>query len=162
MKLILVAFFTLTAACTPYQNVGYSGGFYHTKMTDNFYIVGFIGNGFTNRSRAYGFAFMRAMEIGSELGFTHAVIEGTQDKTTSHVLDSGSTANTSGTIRQGFGNNATFNSTSRTSSNTTPYTKPGVEMGVLYSEGPPEGRHLEVIVIADALALLRAKYKITD
>lgn len=158
ITMILVA--TLGGCATAYQPMGDTGGFYHQKVAENSYIIGFKGNGFTDSQRANDFAKLRAAEIGAKLGFTHFVIEGTLDKSRTQIVDMGSTTTTSGNV-YGYGNSASFYGTSRTTSNTMPVFKPGVEIGVLYSEGVPEGRHLEVFVIQDVINELKAKYKIT-
>jgi hypothetical protein len=72
----------------------------------------------------------------------------------------GSTTTTSGNV-YGYGNYASFYGTSSTTSNSMPVYKPGVEIGVLYSEGVPEGRHLEVFVIQDVINELKAEYNIS-
>lgn len=162
MKLLVAMILvTLLGSCaTAYQPMRETGGFYHQKVEENAYIIGFKGNGFTDSQRANDFAKLRAAEIGAKLGFTHFVIEGTLDKSRTQMVNMGSTTTTSGNV-YGYGNPASFYGTSRTTSNTMPVYKPGVEFGVLYSEGVPEGRHLEVLVIQDVINELKAKYKIT-
>jgi len=145
---------------TKYEAIGATGGFYHTKVSERTYIIGFSGNGFTDAKRANDFALLRAAEIGSKLGFTHFVVEVTLDKSTTEIINTGSTTNSFGNV-YGYGNIASFNSTSTTTNNLMPTYKPGVEIGVLYSEGIPQGRHLEIYEIEKVIAEIKLKYKIS-
>ena len=156
----IVILINLICGCaTKYEAIGATGGFYHTKVSDNAYIIGFSGNGFTEAKRANDFALLRAAEIGSKLGFTHFVVEGTLDKSKTEIINTGSTTNSSGNV-YGYGNTASFNSTSTTTNNSMPVYKPGVEIGVLYSEGIPQGRHLEIYEIEKVISEIKSKYKI--
>jgi hypothetical protein len=162
VKLLLaIIIAAIVSGCaTAYQPIGYAGGFYHQKVSENAYIIGFSGNGFTSNERANDFAKLRAAEIGKKLGFSHFVIDGTLDKSGIDTINTGSTTTTSGNL-YGYGNSASFYGTSYTTNNTTRVYKPGVEIGILYSEGIPQGRHLEVFVVQDVLNELKAKYNIT-
>ena len=162
MKLLVIMFLvTLLGGCaTAYQPTGETGGFYHQKVAENIYIIGFRGNGFTKYQRANDFTKLRAAEVGARLGFTYFVIERTLDRSRTQLMDMGSTTTTSGNV-YGYGNSASFYGTSRTTSDTIPIYKPGVEIEVLYSEGIPEGRHLKIHVIQDVINELKGKYKIT-
>jgi hypothetical protein len=70
-----------------------------------------------------------------------------------------STTTTSGNV-YGYGNSASVYSESITTRNTVPVFKPGIEIRVLYSEGAPKGRYLEVLVIQDVINELKGKYGI--
>lgn len=152
---------TIVVGCaTAYLPIGATGGYYHQKVSENKYIIGFQGNGFTESQRADDYATLRAAEIGSKLGFTHFVIEGISDKSGTQIVDMGSTTTTSGNVFA-RGNNASFYSTSRTTSNSMPVFKPGIEISVFFFDGIPEGRHLEVFVIQDVINIIKTKYEIT-
>lgn len=161
MKLLplLLLGILLTSCATSYQSSGSTGGFYHNKVAENAYIIGFNGNGFTKSSRATDFALLRAAEIGKKLGYTHFVVEGSIDTSSREIINNGSTTTTSGNV-YGYGNSASYSGTSTTTQNTVPVYKPGVEIGVLYSEGIPEGRHLEILVIDQIIQELTEKYDI--
>lgn len=77
MKLLVTIILAaaLGSCATAYQPIGDTGGFYHQKVAENAYIIGFKGNGFTDSQLANDFAKLRAAEIGAKLGFTHFVIE---------------------------------------------------------------------------------------
>lgn len=159
-KLVTAILFALITGCaTAYQPIGETGGFYHQKISENAYIIGFKGNGFTDSTRANDFAKLRAAEIGEKLGFSRFAIEGTLDKSRTQIVDMGSTTTTSGNV-YGYANSASLYGTSTTINNSMPVYKPGIEIGVLYYEGLPEGRHLEVFIIKDVIREIKAKYKI--
>lgn len=157
-KILLLILF-LTGCATAYQPMGGTGGFYHRMVSENAYIIGFSGNAFTDSQKANDFAKLRAAEIGSKLGFTHFVIAGTLDKSRTEIINSGSTTTTSGNVSS-FGNTAYFSGTSTTTDNSMPVYKPGVEIGVLYSDGLPEGRHLEIFHIETFMAEIKNKYNL--
>jgi hypothetical protein len=151
---------SLFGCATAYQPMGSTGGFYHQKKSENFYVIGFRGNGFTNAKRANDFAKLRAAEIGSKLGFTHFAIEGSVDKSSREIVNTGSTTTTSGNA-YGYGNSVSYYGTSTTTNNSMPVYRPGIDIGVLYFEGIPEGRYLEIFVIEEVLSELKAKYGIS-
>lgn len=159
-QIIIILLVILLVACaTAYQPMSSTGGFYHQKISENAYIIGFRGNGFTDARRANDFALLRAAEIGSKLGYTHFVVEVTLDKSKSELVSTGSTTSTSGNL-YGYGNSVSYNETSTTTNNVMPIFRPGVEIGVIYSEGIPEGRHLEIFEVEKVLVELKSKYNI--
>jgi len=162
MKFIVTMFFSalLGACATAYQPIGQSGGFYHRKVEENVYIIGFNGNGFTNNQRVNDFATLRAAEIGAKLGYTHFTIEGTLDRSKTELVDMGTTTSTTGRVNENR-NSTTFRTTSTTTNNSYTVYKPGVEIKAVYSEGVPKGRHLDVFVVQDVIRDIKAKYEIT-
>ena len=149
----------LGACATAYQPIGESGGFYHRKVTEDTYVIGFNGNGFTNSQRVNDFAILRAAEIGSKLGYTHFVVEGTLDRSQTEFVDMGTTTTTSGKVEENR-HSTSFQTTSRTTNNTYKVYRPGVEIKVVYSEGVPKGRHLDVYVVQDVIRDIRSRYDI--
>lgn len=149
----------LLGCATPYQEMGYAGGFEHRMLAEDVYAIAFSGNGFTSPKRVKDFSMLRAAEIGSKLGFTHFVVLGSEDQSASERIQTGTTSNTTGSV-YGTGNYATYSGTTTTHANTTYVFKPGVEIGVKYFEGPPEGRFLEVFDVQEVLERLRQEYGI--
>ena len=156
--LMLLVFVGGCTTVTPYQPMGDTGGYYHQKISENSYVIGFRGNGFTERERADDYARLYAAEVCLKLKFTHFVIEGSADKSSTQVINMGSTTSTSGNA-YGYGNSMSFNGTSQTTNMAIPVHKPRVEFTVLYSEGYPEGRHLEVYAAQDVVKAMREKYR---
>ncbi len=149
----------LCSCATAYQPMGESGGFYHRKVEENIYIIGFNGNGFTNSKRVNDFALLRAAEIGSRLGYTHFVVEGSIDRSQTELVDMGTTTTSSGRVSE-HRNSTSFQSTSTTTNNTYRVYRPGVEIKAVYSEGPPKGRNLEVYAVEEVLRDIRTRYDI--
>ena len=75
MKYLTLAFLAnllLISGCsTPYQQkVKASGfGFYDKKISDNNYIIGFAGNGFTSISKIKDFILFRSAEVATNNSF---------------------------------------------------------------------------------------------
>jgi hypothetical protein len=154
-SIALVALLAMIAGCvTPYQPTGTAGGYYHRVLAENNYIVGFSGNGFTDRSTARDFALLRAAEIGKQLGYDHMVVLGTDDRSRTEDVKFGApTATTHGTI-----NGNSYSGTTTYNSNEVPVFKPKYEISVLFSEGYPSGRHLEVFRISDVIQTLKNRH----
>ena len=155
---VLIVLF-IVACATPYQKIGDTGGFYHLRMDENVFKIGFRGNGFTTYERANDFALLRAAEICKQLGYTHFVLEGQQDRSRTTEVDMGSTSYTSGSV-YGYGDTASYYGTTNTYSNTMPVKKPGVELFVRYFDGKPEGRYLEIYEANSVINNLRTKYSL--
>jgi hypothetical protein len=144
----------LAGCATPYQPTGTAGGYYHKALSEDIYLVGFSGNGFTDRSTARDFALLRAAEIGKQLGYDHMVVRGADDQSRTENVEFGApTATTYGTVT---GNR--YSSTTTYNSNEVPVFKPKIEISVLFSEGYPRGRHLEVLRISDVIYDLKVKH----
>ena len=146
----------LTGCASPYQKIGYGGGYYHQRIKEDAYKVVFRGNGFTERNRAYDFALLRAAEICIQLGYTHFVVEGEEHKTKTTNIDMGSTSYTSGSM---YGDSS-FYGTTETYSNSMPVSKPRVELFVRYFESVPSGRYLEIHEAEKVIQELSSKYNI--
>jgi hypothetical protein len=158
--ILSLLFAILLGACaTSYEPIGQSGGFYQRRETENTYYIGFSGNSFTNSQRVNDFAILRAAEIGSKLGYTHFVVEGTLDRSSTEIVDMGTTTTTSGRVNENR-HSTSFQSTSTTTNNAYKVYKPGVEIKVVYSEGPPKGRHLDVYVVREVIRDIKARYDI--
>lgn len=157
----LLSILLIVGCATPYQKLGDTGGFYHQKMADDVYVIGFRGNGFTEYQRAYDFALLRAAEVCKQLGFSYFSVEGLQDRSRTTIMDMGSTSHTSGSI-YGSGSYASYFGTTNTQSNTVPIKKPGVEFAVKYYEVKPEGRILELHAAEEVIQEIKSKYKIQN
>jgi hypothetical protein len=151
---------TLFVGCaTSYQGMGDTGGYYHQKLSEDIYRIGFRGNGFTPFKRAKDLALLRASEVGSQLGYTYMSVEGSEDLSKTSIVDTGSTSYTTGTA-YGYGNTGYYSGTTNTYSNSVAVKKPQVEFVVKYFEGQPKERLLEVYEIAPLMAELKTKHKI--
>ena len=90
-KLLAYSILVLLAACqTPYQPLGFGGGFSETRLASDRAIIYFRGNGYTSMETARKFAFRRAAEFTVENGYSYFVVESTgQDVLTSRISDPG-------------------------------------------------------------------------
>lgn len=64
----------LSACATPYQKVGFGGGYSETQLSGNMFNVRFQGNGFTSHERVSDLALLRCAEVCLEHGFGFFVI----------------------------------------------------------------------------------------
>ncbi len=75
---LLVIIFSITSCSTPYQKIGYSGGYSERKISSDkdgqSFIVSFNGNGYTNHQKVEDFAFLRSAEIAIENDFKYFVV----------------------------------------------------------------------------------------
>lgn len=155
---VLVAVSLVTGCATRYQEIGtdVTGGFFSERISANQFSVGFAGNGFTSPKRASDFAVLRAAELTLEYGFSHFVVEGKQDLSTSEVVHMGSTSTTSGTVSP-YG----YSGVTQTTHNTTSMFKPGSALTITCYDGRPKDKHVGRVYDARKLvAELRAKYKL--
>lgn len=147
------------ASPTPYeaiQDTGGMGGYYHQRLGENTYKVIFAGNGFTEQRQAYDFALLRAAEICHQLRYKYFVIEGQDDKTTTHIANLGSTSYTTGQITS-FGS---YHATTNTYGRAWPISYPCTELAVQYYAERPSGTYLEVFEAKAILRSLSKKYEL--
>jgi len=143
----------LGCTATPYQELGDTGGYYHQRLHENIFKVGFRGNGFTNYKRAKDFAFLRVAEICDQLDFTYFVIEGQNDVSASTTIDTGSTSYTSGFL---YGDS--YSGTTYSSGSSMSFQKPGVELIASCFDNKPTGRYLEIFEAKLVIKQLKEKY----
>ena len=159
MRPIIILSLFITACATPYGPSGGTGGYSHQQVSENSYVVTFTGNGYTTKERATDFALLRAAEIGDKLGFTHMVVAGEADQSTSRMVSLGAVTQTNASAYS-YGNYATGQATSYTTPSFANIRNAGTSIGVLFFEGSPEGRYLEVHKIKPLMNMLKAKYLI--
>ena len=64
----------LQACSTPYQQLGYRGGYSETALDENVFRVSFQGNKKTSRERAWDFALLRSAELTLERGYLYFIV----------------------------------------------------------------------------------------
>ena len=62
--------------CTPYQSVGFLGGYTEVRVNPRSYTVNFKGNGFLGRATAHQYALRRAAELTLQSGLDGFVVQG--------------------------------------------------------------------------------------
>jgi hypothetical protein len=101
----VVAALTLSACAraTPYQPLGYGGGYSHVQYDANTYKVSFRGNGLTSRSRVEAHLMYRLAELTAETGHDYFIIveSGTHARQTGVTTDGYFTATTMGSTTHG-------------------------------------------------------------
>ena len=65
---------SLQACSTPYQKLGYRGGYSETALDENVFKVSFQGNKKTSRERAWDFALLRSAELTLERGYLYFIV----------------------------------------------------------------------------------------
>ncbi len=73
---LCLALCLLLTSClaTPYQKLGFSGGFTETQLAPDIFRVRFQGNAFTSGDRAQEFTLLRVSELCFDNGFAHFTI----------------------------------------------------------------------------------------
>lgn len=135
-----------------------SGGFYHQRVSANVFVVGFKGNNHTGIKKSYDFARLRAAEMAGEYGFTHFVIDGIRDKSSSNTIVTGSTSTVTGDAYE-FGSFTDFSGTVTTTNDTTTNHFPGAEYTIRYFPAEPAKIYGKSYLATDVIKEIRSKYK---
>lgn len=66
----------ISGCASQYMSVrgSFTGGYYEEKISNNMYMVGFSGNGYTSAERAYDMATMRAADLTNNNGYKYFVL----------------------------------------------------------------------------------------
>lgn len=155
--IILLLALSLSGCATSYQDLGDTGGYYHQKVTETVYRIGFRANGFTDFKKAKDFAMLRAAGIGNELGFDYMALEGVSDHSKTAYINTGSTSYTTGQAYN-YGATTSYYGTTNTYSNTVPVKKPHIEYTVRYFRTKPQEKILDLKEVKPILWSLRSKY----
>ena len=110
---IAIVAIVLLGCATPYQRVGFTGGYSETQLGDNIFQVSFRGNGYTSRERASDFALLRSAELALEHGFRYFVIIESKQEAKIETYTTPSTSYTTGSA-YGYGNYAYGSATTTT------------------------------------------------
>lgn len=84
MRALSICAFTLLAAlacATPYQPIGFRGGFTESRLGPDFFAVRFNGNGYTDAARATDFTILRAAELALKAGYPYFIVMQETDTT---------------------------------------------------------------------------------
>lgn len=71
---ILLLATSLQACSTPYQKLGFHGGYSETKLAENIFNVSFQGNKKTGRGKTWDFALLRSAELTLEEGYRYFIV----------------------------------------------------------------------------------------
>ena len=89
-KVIVMLFFLFLAGCsaTPYQPMGFTGGYRDTHIRDNVYFVEVSTNAYTSQITAVQYFHRRAKEVCLENGYKDYQIKGERDTSTAYATGS--------------------------------------------------------------------------
>jgi hypothetical protein len=144
--LTLIALLLLVGCATPYQEMGYEGGFRSQHLSPDTFTVQFLGNGFTSQKQAAGFALLRASEITQKTGYRYFTILQDMNQTSVDYAQFSTPGYTHGTVNV-IGNVAYFNATTTAPMvHNVPIVKPGWELLVRCSNTlPPNERKFDIV-----------------
>jgi len=73
--LLVLIIFVITGCMTstPYQPMGFKGGYENTQLDKNVFEVTFSGNGLTSRQRVRDFAMLRSAELTIQNGYKYFI-----------------------------------------------------------------------------------------
>jgi hypothetical protein len=72
--LVAVAALALAACATPYQKMGFRGGYEDTRVDETTFIVEFSGNAFVSRGTVDTYIHYRCAELTLEAGYDYFVV----------------------------------------------------------------------------------------
>ena len=72
--LLLAASLQACSTSTPYQKLGFHGGYSETKLAENIFKVSFHGNKRTGREKTWDFALLRSAELTLEEGYRYFIV----------------------------------------------------------------------------------------
>lgn len=136
---LITASFGLLAGCaTPYQPMGYAGGYQSNWVSPNTLSVTVMGNGFTDSNRVREMALVQSAERARESGFCYFIFGGAVDQSsvTQTYMPGSTTTTTTGTV---VGNSFYGTSTSYGGGYYMPVFRPGETLMVHMFTTPPPG-----------------------
>jgi hypothetical protein len=106
--LILLSAGILSSGCaTPYQPIGFAGGYSETQLAPDMFRIAFAGNGYTSGERAQDFALLRAADLCIEHSFKHFAIVNESNSNEVSSFTTPGHADTTGSAYI-YGNQATY------------------------------------------------------
>jgi hypothetical protein len=129
---------SLAACATPYQSMGYSGGFDSTWLSPNTLAVRVNGNGYTTADRVRDYTMLQAAERALESGYSHFVISDRRDTSSRENVwvDTPTTTTTQGSV---YGNTYYGTSTTTGGGYNMPVFRPSEDTVFVMFEGVPDG-----------------------
>ncbi len=136
--LVVVAIVLLGGCATGYQSTGFTGGYEHTRLDENVFVVNFRGNGYTSTQRAADFAMLRAAELSQQYGYPYFVVadSSTAIRTSTYTTPTQSTTTGQAT----FQGNSVYGSSQTTTYGGQTYNinKPGVTLVIVALPDRPQ------------------------
>ena len=150
--LLAVTAMACAGCATSYQSNGFTGGFLESQLAPDVFEVTFNGNGYTSSKRTKDFTMLRSAELCQKHGFTHFVILGKENSSSTHSYTTPGQSYTTGTA-YAYGNSATYyGQTTYTPGQTYHFVKPSSSMTIkLLPSKPTEGMSYEAAFLIDSL-----------
>ena len=150
--LLAVTAMACAGCATSYQSDGFTGGFLESQLAPDVFEVTFNGNGYTSSKRTKDFTMLRSAELCQKHGFTHFVILGKENSSSTHSYTTPGQSYTTGTA-YAYGNTATYyGQTTYTPGQTYHFVKPSSSMTIkLLRSKPAEGMSYEAAFLIDSL-----------
>ena len=144
-KLIFLSLiFFLFGCATPYQPLGFSGGYDDTRLGDDIFLVNFRGNGYTSQSKSFDYTLLRASELLIEAGYPYFTIISDNDVSKTGLVF--------------MGQSQTYGGSTSTGGSAVPITKPGNRLIVQgFKNKPSSGAVFDAALIKNNI---RQKYSI--
>ena len=64
----------MVGCATPYQPLGFTGGYSELPLSDNVFKVSFAGNGYTGRNTVADYALLRSAEVSLSKGYRYFIV----------------------------------------------------------------------------------------
>jgi len=154
-----VAGYLLAGCATPYQRVGFSGGYSETRLDEHVARVNFRGNGYTGAERAADFCMLRCAELALEHGCRYFTVLQGGDAVSYSTYTTPTTSYTTGSVSV-YGNTAYGSATTNTyGGQTYLISKPSTTIMIACSKDKPDDQPA-VLDARFIVSSIRAKYRL--
>ncbi len=152
--LACVVLFGTAAACTPYAEMGFAGGFESNWLAPDVLSVYVAGNGYTSDQRIRDYSLLQAAERGEAAGYKYFTVVQNQNRGGTETYWTPQTSTTTGSVS---GN--TFNAQTTTSGGPETVYKPARGLVVrMYHDPPPGYVSGQYYDISELMTTLGARY----
>jgi hypothetical protein len=95
MRALLIGLLLALSGCaTPYQEMGFAGGVTAAQITDTTFRISGRGNGYTSSTVINDYVMLKAAETTVQHGYTHFMVVGAADASSSSTIVTGGTSTT--------------------------------------------------------------------
>jgi|TARA_B100000315_G_C14218198_1_gene425239 hypothetical protein len=152
VALISLVIILLQGCATPYQAVGFRGGYSETQLDTNVFKVSFRGNGFTSRERTTDFTLLRSAQLALNNGFKYFAIIDENTYVRHSTYTTPTQSQTTGSVR-GYGNTAYVDATTTTTGgHTYNFSKPSSSNTIVcFVEKPQNVRSYSAVFIINSI-----------
>ena len=149
--IVLLLCFGICGCATPYQKIGFTGGYTDTKIQDDVFKVTFKGNAKLERDRAEDYGLLRCAEVTLENNYNYFVVVDAKSDSKRGAFTTPQSSYSSGSVNvHSYGNYASGSYSGNTQyygGQTFMYDKPRVTFTIKCYKEKPE---LENVFVYDA------------